>query len=100
VRSAGKPWVAADTVGLFEGAHYFHCGASVRHTTAACGPSGAVLQGVPGQDPQQAPQRLQTVLLRRDGEHPDAGHPDVVALRSWRDGRLALARAAVARWLP
>ena len=60
--------VAADTVGLFEGAHYFHCGAfrpsyDCRMRTSRDGRSARL----PGDDPQQAPPRLQAVLLRRDG---------------------------------
>ena len=82
--------VAADTVGLFEGAHYFHCG--------AFRPSYDCRMRTLGVAYCKVCQETIRNKLRHTSKpscfvatavYPDAGHPDVVALRSWRDRRLA-----------
>jgi len=78
--------VAADTVGLFEGAHYFHCG--------AFRPSYDCRMRTIGQPFCKVCQ--ETIRNKvRSGAKPscfvatavydDAAHPDVAALREWRD---------------
>jgi hypothetical protein len=82
--------VAAGTIGLFEGAHYFHCGAfrpayDCRMRTLGL-PYCAVCQDIirgklrAGSKPS---------CFVATAVYGDPGHPDVATLREWRDRHLA-----------
>lgn len=82
--------VAAGTIGLFEGARYFHCGAFRPAYDCRMRTLGVAYCKV-------CQEIIRTKI--RGGAKPscfvatavygDAGHPDVVALRDWRDRHLA-----------
>jgi hypothetical protein len=82
--------VAAGTIGLFEGARYFHCGAfrpayDCRMRTlgvAYCQVCQEIIRS-------KIRGKSKPSCFVATAVYGDAGHPDVVALRDWRDRHLA-----------